>query len=38
MLRNLVLGLAVMGSPALATGLEIDVAGQANGTIVYKCQ
>jgi peptidylprolyl isomerase len=33
MLRNLVLGLAVMGSPALATGLEIDVAGQANGTI-----
>jgi peptidylprolyl isomerase len=34
MLRNLVLGLAVMGSPALATGLEIDVAGQANGTIV----
>ena len=34
MFRNLVLGLAVMGSPALATGLEIDVAGQANGTIV----
>ena len=34
MLRNLVLGLAVMGSPALATGLEIDVAGQANGTIM----
>jgi peptidylprolyl isomerase len=23
-----------MGSPALATGIEIDVAGQANGTIV----
>ena len=34
MLRNLVLALAVTGSPALATGLEIDVAGQANGTIV----
>jgi peptidylprolyl isomerase len=34
MWRNLVLGLAVMGSPALATGIEIDVAGQANGTIV----
>jgi peptidylprolyl isomerase len=34
MLRNLVIGLAVMGSPALATGIEIDVAGQAIGTIV----
>jgi len=34
MLRNLVLGLTVAASPALAAGIEIDVAGQANGTIV----
>ncbi len=34
MLRNLVLGLTVAASPALAAGIEIDLAGQANGTIV----
>ena len=34
MLRDLVLGLTVAASPALAAGIEIDVAGQANGTIV----
>ena len=31
---RLALILAVLGSPALATSLEIDVAGEANGTIV----
>jgi cyclophilin family peptidyl-prolyl cis-trans isomerase len=34
MLRNLSLVLSVLGAPALAAGLEIDVAGEANGTIV----
>jgi len=34
MLRNLSLVLSVLGAPALAAGLEIDVAGVANGTIV----
>jgi peptidylprolyl isomerase len=34
MLRNLSLLAALAAGPALADGLEIDVAGQANGTIV----
>ncbi|NKX46123.1 peptidylprolyl isomerase [Roseicyclus persicicus] len=33
-MRNLALALCLLGSPALATGLEIDVAGEAEGTIV----
>ncbi|WP_299145053.1 peptidylprolyl isomerase [uncultured Tateyamaria sp.] len=34
MLRNLIAALAVAGAtPALATGLEVTVAGEANGTI-----
>jgi peptidylprolyl isomerase len=32
-MRKLALILALMGSPAAATGLEINVAGQADGTI-----
>lgn len=34
MWRKLAVGLALIGGPAVATGLEIDVEGQANGTIV----
>ena len=33
-MRKLALALCVLGSPALATGLEIDIAGEAQGTIV----
>jgi len=33
-MRNLAIVLAVTASPALSAGLEIDVTGQANGTIV----
>jgi peptidylprolyl isomerase len=33
-MRKLALALCVLGSPALATGLEIDIAGEAEGTIV----
>ncbi|MBF9032167.1 peptidylprolyl isomerase [Rhodobacterales bacterium HKCCE3408] len=33
-MRNLVLALCVIAGPACATGLEIDVAGEAEGTIV----
>ena len=32
-MKRLAILFALAGSPALATGLEIDVAGQANGTI-----
>lgn len=32
-MRKLALALALMGSPAMATGIDIEVAGQANGTI-----
>ncbi len=32
-MRNLLLALCVAGAPAFATGLEIDVTGEANGTI-----
>ncbi len=32
-MRNLVLALSLAATPALATGLEIEVAGEANGTI-----
>ena len=34
MWRNLAVGFALIGAPAFATGLEIDVAGQAKGKIV----
>lgn len=34
MLRKLSCVFCVLGAPAFATGLEIDVAGEANGTIV----
>jgi peptidylprolyl isomerase len=34
MLRKFSLVFCVLGAPAFATGLEIDVAGEANGTIV----
>ncbi len=34
MLRKLSFVFCVLGAPAFATGLEIDVAGEANGTIV----
>lgn len=34
MLRNLSFVLCVLGAPAFAAGLEIDVSGEANGTIV----
>ena len=33
-MRNAVLALLLSASPALATGLQIEVAGEANGTIV----
>ena len=33
-MRELTLLVALAGTPALATGLEIDVAGEANGTLV----
>lgn len=33
-MRNLALALCLLGGPAAATGLEIDVAGEAEGTIV----
>jgi peptidylprolyl isomerase len=33
-MSRLAILIALAGSPALATGLEIDVAGEANGTIV----
>jgi peptidylprolyl isomerase len=33
-MRELSLALCLLGTPALATGLEIDVAGDARGTIV----
>ena len=33
-MRNLALALSLLASPALASGLEIDVAGEAEGTIV----
>ena len=33
-MRKLALALCVLGSPALATGLEIDIAGEAQGTVV----
>ncbi|MBF9060649.1 peptidylprolyl isomerase [Rhodobacterales bacterium HKCCSP123] len=33
-MRKLALALCLLGSPALATGLEIDIAGEAEGTIV----
>jgi peptidylprolyl isomerase len=33
MLRNLTLAFCVAGAPAFAAGLEIDVSGEANGTI-----
>ncbi len=33
-MRTLAILTALAGTPALATGLEIDVAGEANGTIV----
>ena len=33
-MRDLSLALCLLGTPALATGLEIDVAGDARGTIV----
>ena len=33
-MKRLAILFALAGSPALATGLEIDVAGEANGTIV----
>lgn len=32
-MRSLALALTLLASPALATGLQIEVAGQANGTI-----
>ncbi|MBD3679617.1 MAG: peptidylprolyl isomerase [Rhodobacteraceae bacterium] len=32
-MRKLALALSLMASPALATGLQIEVAGEANGTI-----
>jgi peptidylprolyl isomerase len=34
MWRNLAVGFVLIGAPAFATGLEIDVAGQAKGKIV----
>jgi peptidylprolyl isomerase len=33
-MRSLAAALCLLGAPALATGLEVDVAGEANGTIV----
>ena len=33
-MRKLALALSLLASPALASGLEIDVAGEAEGTIV----
>ncbi|MCV6586303.1 MAG: peptidylprolyl isomerase [Marinibacterium sp.] len=33
-MRKLALAFSLLAGPALATGLEIDVAGEANGTIV----
>lgn len=33
-MRKLALAFALMASPALATGIQIEVAGEANGTIV----
>jgi peptidylprolyl isomerase len=33
-MRNLALALSLLASPVLASGLEIDVAGEAEGTIV----
>lgn len=33
-MRNVLIALALTASPAFAAGLEIDVAGEANGTIV----
>jgi peptidylprolyl isomerase len=33
-MRNLAIVFSLLASPALATGLQIDVAGEANGTVV----
>lgn len=33
-MRKLVLGLCLLSGPAFATGLEIDIAGEASGTVV----
>lgn len=33
-MRKLALALSVLGAPALATGVQIDIEGEANGTVV----
>ena len=33
-MRKLILGLCLLSGPAFATGLEIDIAGEASGTVV----
>lgn len=33
-MRNLAIVFSLLASPALATGLQIDVAGEANGTVI----